>query len=101
MKAFLLDAENFSAMHEQLEPQLSQLKIEQKDIMQTRLLIEEIFWRMVNQGIAEQMKVQVVKNFFGKVQIKMTSEGFSYNPIVEVTDWDEDKRRRLFQHDDS
>ena len=90
MQAFNLNAENFSDMHAELEPQLSTLKITQKDILNAELLVEEIFWRMVNLGNVEQVKVHVVKKFFGKVQIKMTTEGTSYNPLVEVTDLGED-----------
>ena len=47
MQAFHLNAENFSDMHAELEPQLSTLKITQKDILNAELLVEEIFWRMV------------------------------------------------------
>lgn len=89
-KAFHLDAENFPDMHEKLAPQLEQLKIKQKDILNSELLVEELFWRMVNKGKTAQVKVQVVKRFFGGVQIKMTAEGSPYNPLVEVSDWDED-----------
>lgn len=77
-------------MHDRLESQLSQLKIEQKDILRAELLVEEIFWRMIKFGHAAQVKVQVVKNFFGKVQIRLTAEGAPYNPLVEVSDWEED-----------
>ena len=52
-KAFHLDAENFSDMHEKLAPQLEQLKIKQKDILNSELLVEELFWRMVNKGCTE------------------------------------------------
>ena len=90
MQAFNLDAENFSDMQTNLEPQLEQLKIKQKDILNAQLLVEEIFWRMVNLGKVEQVKVQVFKKFFGKVQIQMTATGASYNPLVEVTDFNED-----------
>ena len=78
-------------MHAELEPRLSTLKITQKDILDAELLVEEIFLRMVNLGKCEQVKVQVVKNFFGKVQIKLTAQGASYNPLVEVADWEEDQ----------
>ena len=47
MQAFHLNAENFSDMHAELEPQLQQLKIERNDILNAELLVEEIFWRMV------------------------------------------------------
>lgn len=90
MKVFHLDAENFSDMQANLEPQLEQLKIKQKDILNAELLVEEIFWRTVNLGKVAQVKVRILKNFFGKVQIQMTAEGSPYNPLLEVSDWDEE-----------
>ena len=59
-------------------------------ILNAELLVEEIFWHMIKFGHAAQIKVQVFKKFFGKVQIQMTAQGASYNPLVEVSDWDED-----------
>ncbi len=90
MQAFNLNAGNFSDMQETLDAQLTQAKIEQKDALRAELLVEEIFWRMVNFGKVAQVKVQVVKKFFGGVQIQMTAQGAPYNPLVEVSDWDED-----------
>ena len=90
MESFYLNAENFSGMHDRLESQLAQLKIEQKDILRAELLVEELFWRMIKFGHAAQVKVQPIKNFFGKVQIQMTAEGAPYNPLIEVSDWSED-----------
>ena len=77
-------------MQETLDAQLTQAKLEQKDALRAELLVEEIFWRMVNLGKVAQVKVQVVKKFFGGVQIQMTAQGSPYNPLVEVTDFDED-----------
>ncbi|MBQ6296304.1 MAG: cation:dicarboxylase symporter family transporter [Selenomonadaceae bacterium] len=91
MQTFILDAENFSDMHEELDPQLEQLKIKQKDILNAELLVEEIFWSLIKKGNAAQVKIQVVKKFFGKVQVQMAAQGASYNPLVEIADWDEDK----------
>lgn len=90
MKALLLSEENFSATQDEIESQLAQLKIEQKDILRAELLVEEIFFRTIKYGHAAQVKVQVAKNFFGKVQILLTTEGAPYNPLVEFSDWDED-----------
>ena len=89
MQAFHLNAENFSDAQEKLERQLIDLKVAEKDILRAQLLVEEIFLRMKNYGKISQLKVQVTKNFLGKVQIKLTAQGASYNPLVEVADWDE------------
>ena len=91
MKPLVLTAENFSATQEELERRLSSLNIEKKDSLRAQLLVEEIFWRTIKYGHAAQVKVQVTKNFFGKVQIRLTTEGAPYNPLVEASDWDEDE----------
>lgn len=90
MKPLVLTAENFSDTQEELERRLSSLNIEKKDSLRAQLLVEEIFWRMVNSGNAAQVEVRPIKNFFGKVQIRLTAAGAPYNPLVEVSDWSED-----------
>lgn len=90
METFLMNAKSFSNAQETLDNQLAQLKIKQKDALRAELLVEEIFWRMTNQGKAAQIKVQVVKKLFGKVQVKLYAEGTAYNPLVEVSDLGED-----------
>ena len=96
-ESFCLNAENFSDMCGCLNSQLSRLKVEQKDILRTKLLLEEIFFRMVNKGNAAQVNVQVTKNLFGKIQVRLSSEGVSYNPLVEVSDWqDNDEDENYF-----
>ena len=87
---FTLNRENLSDAQSEIEQQLSQLKIERKDILRTQLLVEEIFLRMVNNADVEQATIRVVKNFFGNVQIKMSATGTPYDPLVEVFDLDED-----------
>ena len=90
MKSLALTAENFSDGQAELERRLSSLNVEKKDILRAQLLVEEIFLRMTNYGHAAQINVQVVKQFFGKIQIRLTTEGTPYNPLVEVTDLNED-----------
>ena len=90
MKTLLLSEENFSSTQEELDAQLAGLKIAQKDILRAELLVEEIFWRTIKYGHAAQVGVYVKENFFGKVQIRLTTEGAPYNPLVEVSDWSED-----------
>ena len=87
---FTLNRENLSDAQSEIEQQLSQLKIERKDILRTQLLVEEIFLRMVNNADVEQATIRVVKNFFGNVQVKMSATGTPYDPLVEVFDIDED-----------
>ena len=96
-KSFFMNEDNFSEMCGCICSQLSQLKIKDKDIFRTQLLLEEIFLRMVNKGHAEQVNVQITKSLFGKVQLRLSSEGASYNPLVEVSDWqDNDEDENYF-----
>ena len=90
METLLLTAENFSVVQEELEHRLSSLNVAKKDSLRAQLLAEEIFWRTINYGHAAQVEVQPIKNFFGKVQIQMTAAGAPYNPLIEVSDWNED-----------
>ncbi|MBD3878776.1 MAG: dicarboxylate/amino acid:cation symporter [Quinella sp. 1Q5] len=90
MKPMVLTEENLSDIQTEIERSLSSLNVAEKDILRTQLLVEEISLRMINYGHAAQVNVQVVKQFFGKIQIRMTAEGIAYNPLVEVTDLNED-----------
>ncbi len=89
-KFFTLNRENLSDAQAEIEQRLSNLKIERKDILRAQLLVEEIFLRMVNNADVEQASIQIVKNFFGNVQIKMSATGAPYDPLIEVFDFDED-----------
>ena len=90
MKLPALTEENLFDIQTELERHLSSLNVAEKDILRAQLLVEEISLRMINYGHAAQIDVQVVRQFFGKVQIRMTAEGGAYNPLVEVTDLSED-----------
>ena len=90
MKPLALTEENLSDIQIELEGLLSSLHVAEKDILRAQLLVEEISLRMINYGHAAQVDVQVAKNFFGKIQIRMTAEGGAYNPLVEVTELNED-----------
>ena len=87
---FTLNRENLSDAQSEIERQLLRLKVEHKDILRAQLLVEEIFLRMVNNADVAQVKIQVIKNFFGNVQVKISATGTPYNPLVEVFDIDED-----------
>lgn len=89
-KNFFMDAENFSDAQESIERQLNQLNVDTKDILRAQLLVEEIFWRMIKDGHAAKVDVRVVKQLFGKIQIRLSAEGTPYNPLIEVADWTED-----------
>ncbi|MBQ3434560.1 MAG: hypothetical protein IJG24_05910, partial [Selenomonadaceae bacterium] len=91
MESILMTAENFSQMNEELEKQLERLKVEPRDILNTELLVEEIFWLMINRRNAKQVKVRVVKNFFGKVQVRMTAADSPTFSAINISEWSEDE----------
>ena len=91
MESILMTAENFSQINEELEKQLERLKVKPRDILNTELLVEEIFWLMINRRNAKQVKVRVVKNFFGKVQVRMTAADSPTFSAVNISEWSEDE----------
>ena len=88
MKLPALTEENLSDIQIELEGRLASLNVTEKDILRTQLLIEEIFLRMINYGHAAQIDIQIIRQIFDKIQIRMTAEGGAYNPLVEVTDFE-------------
>ena len=90
MKPLCMTLENFSDMQAELEMQLVGLNVAEKDSLRAQLLVEEIFWRMIKDGHAAKVDVRVVRQLFGKIQIRLSAEGTPYNPLIEVADWTED-----------
>ena len=90
MKLPALTEKNLSDIQIELEGRLASLNVTEKDILRTQLLIEEISLRMINYGHAAQIDIQIIRQIFDKIQIRMTAEGGAYNPLVEVTDLSED-----------
>ena len=81
--------ENFSETISQIESELAKTKATKKESMNAQLLLEETFVRMINNGKAENVQVKIFRRF-GDLNLQLESEGAEYNPLVSVTDYDED-----------
>ena len=86
---FYLTLENFSETVEKIEEALSKEKITRKENVNAQLLLEETFMRLVNIGKAEGAQVTISKRF-GDLTLTLESTGEEYNPLIYVTDFDED-----------
>ena len=88
-KKFHLTLENFSENVTKIDAELAKTKATKKESMNAQLLLEETFIRMINNGKAESVQVKISKRF-GDLNLQLESEGEEYNPLVSVTDYDED-----------
>ncbi len=87
-KIFLMTVENFSQTVEQIDTEFSKTKATKKESLNAQLLLEETFIRLVNIGKAESAKVKISQRF-GDLTLQIESEGAEYNPLISVTDYDE------------
>lgn len=75
-----------------LEEKLLELKIEQREIFTTQLLVEENFMQMEKlsdhrQNFSAQLEI---KNSFGSLKLKLSAIGKPYQPSVKIEEMQED-----------
>jgi len=88
-KIFLLDKENFSEVTSALHDALLKTNATEKEVLRADLLIEETFLRMTELGGGVDFKIKILRRF-GDVSVVLESTGEEFNPLVEVTDFDEE-----------
>lgn len=88
-RSFKLRKENFSEVTSQVHDELVKMKISGKEVGRADLLLEENFMRMNEIGGLEEVEVKIKKKF-GDVTLQLESKGSAYNPLVEITDFDEE-----------
>lgn len=88
-KIFDLTNENFSEVTEKIHDALLKTNATKKEVDRADLLIEETFMRLVENGNATTAKIEILRHF-SDVSIKLEADGDNYNPLVEVTDFDEE-----------
>lgn len=88
-KSFVLDMETFSEIRKQIHNELSKTKATVKEVNRADVLLEEIFVRMSEIGKAQNIVVSI-QSRFGDLNLRLEAEGEEYNPLVEVTDYDEE-----------
>ena len=88
-KKFLLNKENFSEVTEQVHEELLKTKATDKEVARTDLLLEETFMRMAELGNVSEVEIKIQQRL-GDVSLKISAEGEEFNPLIEVTDFDEE-----------
>ncbi len=83
--------ENFVEQRKILQHELEKTKITPEEIDRGQLLLEEILFRLEkNFGVENfEAKVEIIKKF-GDVNLRITSKGEEYNPIIALTDYSEE-----------
>ena len=87
-EVFLLNEQNFSETTEIIHNKLTETKATKKEIMMADLLIEELFIRISQIGGISEVIIKLRKRL-GSLSLQIEYEGKEYNPLVEVTDYDE------------
>ena len=86
---YSLTQENFSEVTAQIRSDLSKTKATEKEIQRVDLLIEETVIKMAEVGHSKNFQISIQKRF-GDVNLKIVGEGEEFNPLIEVTDFDEE-----------
>lgn len=81
--------ENFSEVAAQIDAELSKTKATRKESLNAQLLLEETFMRLVNIGKAQSVNVKISQRL-GDLNLIVESTGEEFNPLISVTDYDED-----------
>ena len=88
-KKFLLNKENFSEVTAQVHEKLLTTKATNKEISRADLLVEETFMRMAELGNVSEVEIKIHQRL-GDVSLQMSAEGEEFNPLIEITDFDEE-----------
>ena len=86
---FFLNAENFEDVNEQIQEKLLKVNIPKKEVLHAELLLEETFLKITEFGDVDSVEIKIFKRF-GDVMLQIEYLGKEYNPLIEVTDFDED-----------
>ena len=87
-KPLYITKENFSEVTQQLHDILIQKNLPNKEVLKADLLLEETFMKMLNFGDIEGAYIKIQRRF-GDLSLNIEAEGKEYNPLVEITDYDE------------
>ncbi len=79
---FTVTREGLNEQSEKIKSIFSKMKIAEKDMESSLLLLEEIVVRL--EESANQVVTARVRNFFGKVSLLLSSCGEKYNPIEQA-----------------
>lgn len=88
-KKFLLNQENFSEVIQEIHEEILKTSATKKEVLRADLLLEETFMRLTKIGNTSAAEIKIQQRF-GDVSIKIEADGEEYNPLVEITDFDEE-----------
>lgn len=88
-KKFLLNQENFSEVIQEIHEEILKTSATKKEVLRADLLLEETFMRLTEIGNTSAAEIKIQQRF-GDVSIKIEADGEEYNPLVEITDFDEE-----------
>ena len=88
-----LTMNNLSETRQIVARELEKTKASEKEIARAKLLLEETFMRLKSgTGKEPDFSVKVnVKSKFGEVDLRLTSAGEEFNPIVTLTEQSDDE----------
>ena len=79
---FFLNKENFSEVTAEIHERLTKTKATKNEIMMANLLLEEIFMRVTQNGIAQEIKA-FFKKRLNSVYLQIEYNGKKYNPFKD------------------
>ena len=88
-EGFFLNKNTFSEVTAKIHDELTKTKATKKEIMMAELLLEELFIRISQIGGVPEVIVTLRKRF-GTLNLQLEYGGKEYNPLVEITDYDEE-----------
>jgi len=88
-EGFFLNKNTFSEVTAKIHDELTKTKATKKEIMMAELLLEELFIRISQIGGVTEVIVKLRKRF-GTLNLQLEYSGKEYNPLVEITDYDEE-----------
>lgn len=92
-KIYSMSQKNFAEITKIIHNELKKTKATEKEILQADLLLEENFMRIVEIGSIDTVSVKIIKRF-GEIILKIEYEGEEFNPLVEMTDYNENETNR-------
>ena len=79
---FFLNKENFSEVTAEIHERLTKTKATKNEIMMANLLLEEIFMRVTQNGIAQEIKA-FFKKRLNSAYLQIEYNGKKYNPFKD------------------
>ena len=90
-KSFSLSAQEIDAFSEWLQSQMDTLRMERRNRLRVRLILEELLLRLQEQFGEDAVFTATVEGVFAQKQVRLELAGTSYNPLREdsgeLGDW--------------